>query len=186
MRSKSLVFSLLGIVVIVGLVGAVVALGPAGLSVPGLDFATAEQSDPPALTSFETRAGACTQDFMVNSSTAVRNRGGNVEITYERNISLADPTHTVGNASLERLNESAYALHVPIESTSEASGNCSAYTRYNASMRIPEHEDGWTVLVYHDGEQVTKLFGNSDSTGVGSSVSVGASVSDNGNGTTAG
>ena len=44
-------------------------------------------------------------------------------------------------------------------------------------MRIPAGDDPWTLIVEHDGEPVTTLRGDSDSSLLGGSTSVSGSVS---------
>ena len=82
-----------------------------------------------------------------------------------------------GREFFERLNESAYVLDVPIEEAGNASRSCSGAVRYNGTMRIPAGDDLWTLIVKQDGETVTTLRGDSDSSLLGGSTSVSGSVS---------
>lgn len=115
---------------------------------------------------------------MANSSTTVVGGGANTEITHSRNISLPSPSYAIGGPAFERVNESTYHLSIPIEETEKAPRECSGVARYNASMRIPAGDDPWRVIITHDGRNVTTLFGDSDSSVFGGSVSSGASVSE--------
>lgn len=44
-------------------------------------------------------------------------------------------------------------------------------------MRIPAGEDPWQVIIRHDGQNVTTVFGDADSSLVGDSASGGGNVS---------
>ncbi|QKY16212.1 hypothetical protein [Halorubrum sp. CBA1229] len=134
-------------------------------------------SDPPALLGFDSDEVRCPDEFAANSSTSVSAGPGNTEITYARNVSLPSSSHAVGGPTFERLNESAYVLDVPIEEAGNASRSCSGVVRYNGTMRIPAGDDPWKLIVKHDGETVTTLRGDSDSSLLGGSTSVSGSVS---------
>ena len=134
-------------------------------------------SDPPALLHFDTDEVRCPDEFAANGSTSVVAGGPNTEITYARNVSLPSSSHAVGGPTFERLNGSAYVLDVPIEEAGNASRSCSGAVRYNGTMRIPAGDDPWTLIVKQDGETVTTLRGDSDSSLLGGSTSVSGSVS---------
>jgi hypothetical protein len=125
----------------------------------------------------ESAGAQCTDDFMANSSTTVRAGGPNTEITYARNVSLPGPSYAIGGPTFERLNESTYVLSIPTEETEKEPRDCPGVARYEATMRIPAGDDPWRVRVDHDGETVTTLWGDADSSGVGGSASGGASAS---------
>ncbi|ELZ45736.1 hypothetical protein C465_13385 [Halorubrum distributum JCM 9100] len=155
--------------------GSAVALaGPVSGGPGGL---LAASSDPPALLHFDTDEVRCPDEFAANGSTSVVAGGPNTEITYARNVSLPGSSHAVGGPTFERLNESAYVLDVPIEEAGNASRSCSGVVRYNGTMRIPAGDDPWTLIVKQDGETVTTLRGDSDSSLLGGSTSVSGSVS---------
>ncbi len=159
---------------------ALVATAGVGSAVAGVGPAAdlfGEEERPPALLSFESTGGQCTDDFMANSSTAVSG-GANTLITHTQNVSLPDTSYAVGGPTFERLNETAYRLSIPIEETDEEPLDCTAYARYEAQLRIPAGDDPWRVIVEHDGETETTLFGDSDSTGATGSAGAGASVSE--------
>lgn len=180
MNAKSVVALLLGLSVVGALVVTGIALGLSGLPIPGVNGGTDQSPEPPKLTSFQSSPVECSEDFMVNSSTTVRGGAANVGLTHERNISLPDPSYEINETSFERINETTYALRIGTDPTTNDTRECAAYTRYNASMQFPSNEEGWTVLLYHDGEQVGTFYGNSDSSGAGAgaSVSAGQHVSD--------
>jgi len=134
-------------------------------------------SDPPALLHFDSDGVRCPDEFAANSSTSVAAGGENTEITYARNVSLPGPSYAIGGPTFERVNESAYVLDVPIEEAENASRSCSGVARYNGTMRIPAGDDPWKLIVKHDGETVTTLRGDSDSSLLGGSTSVSGSVS---------
>ena len=134
-------------------------------------------SDPPALLHFDTDEVRCPDEFAANSSTAVSAGPENTEITYARNVSLPGPSYAVGGPTFERVNESAYALDVPIAETGNASRSCSGVVRYNGTVRIPAGDDPWTLIVKQDAERVTTLRGDSDHSLLGGSTSVSGSVS---------
>lgn len=157
-----------------GIVGAV-GVGPMSSAVA--DVAGMDDAKPPALVSFTSAGAKCTDEFRANSSSSVAGGGANTHVGYSRNVSLDDPANAIGGPTFERTNESAYALHVPVETTKKAPRDCPGVARYEANMRIPAGDDPWTILVYHDGEHVTTLFGDSDSSPTGSSVSSGQHVS---------
>ncbi|MDB2224504.1 hypothetical protein PM023_07455 [Halorubrum ezzemoulense] len=134
-------------------------------------------SDPPALLHFDTDEVRCPDDFSANSSTSVVAGAENTEITYSRNVSLPGPSHAIGGPTFERVNESAYVLDVSTEETDAAPRSCSGVVRYNGTVRIPAGDDPWTLIVKQDGETVTTLRGDSDSSLLGGSTSVSGSVS---------
>lgn len=136
-----------------------------------------EEQHPPALLSFESAGAQCTDDFVANSSTSVRAGGPTTEITHARNVSLPGPSHAIGGPTFERYNETTYVLSIPVEETEKAPRDCAGVARYEAAMRIPAGDDPWRVVVEHDGETVTTLWGDADSSGAGSSVSAGGSAS---------
>ncbi|MFB6113520.1 MAG: hypothetical protein ABEJ58_05390 [Halodesulfurarchaeum sp.] len=175
MKPKTVGSLLLGFSVVFVLVGAGFALG----AVPIHSILGEETATPAELIAFRSAGTTCTGDFMSNTSIRVRNDGSTVLIDYERNVSLADASRTIGEPTFERTNESAFVLRVPTVSTDKPERNCTAYARYNASMRIPAGEDRWTVLVYHDGKHVGTMWGDQNSTGASASASAGAAVSEN-------
>lgn len=178
MNAKSVVALLLGLSIVGALVVTGIALGVAGIPIPGVDGATDQSPVSPKLTSFQSTPVECSEDFMINSSTTVRGGGANVKLVHERNISLPGPSYEINETDFERINETTYALRIATDPTTNDTRECAAYTRYNASMQFPANDEGWTVLLYHDGEQVGTFFGNSDSSGAGASVSAGQHVSD--------
>ncbi|MFC7324957.1 hypothetical protein ACFQMF_10245 [Halorubrum rutilum] len=155
--------------------GSAVALAGPVSGGPGSLFGGA--SDQPALLHFDSDEVRCPDEFAANSSTAVSAGPENTEITYARNVSLPSSSYAVGDPTFERLNESAYVLDVPIEEAGNASRSCSGVVRYNGTMRIPAGDDPWTLIVKQDGETVTTLRGDSDSSLLGGSTSVSGSVS---------
>lgn len=159
-------------------VGAGVVLAGVGTGTAGFGSVLGDESHPPALLSFESAGAHCTDDFMANSSTTVAVDGANTQITYARNVSLPGPSYALGGPTFERVNDSTYVLSVPIEETDKAPRDCPGVARYEAAMRIPAGDDPWNVIVEHDGERVTTIHGDSDSSGVGGSASVGQSASD--------
>lgn len=168
--------AVLALVTTVAVAGAVaVGAGPAS-DVVGSVLADEEQH-PPALLSFQSAGARCTDDFMANSSTSVRAGGPNTEITHARNVSLPGPSYALGGPTFERYNESTYTLSIPIEETEKAPRDCDGVARYEAAMRIPAGDDPWRVVVEHDGETVTTLWGDSNSTGASGSASAGGSAS---------
>lgn len=171
-RRVVIAVSILGLVVLSGIVAAIVGVVPVSALFEG------EERHPPALTSFESAGAHCTENFMANSSTAVSGGGANTEITHSRNVSLPGPSYAVGGPMFERVNESTYHLSIPIEETKKAPRDCSGVARYNASMRIPAGDEPWRIIITHDGRNITTLYGDSDSSVVGGSASSGASVSD--------
>lgn len=178
MNAKSVVVFLLGLSVVGALVVTGFVLGATGTPVPGLAFASEESPEPAKLESFQSGPVKCSEDFMVNSSTTVRGGAANVKLVHERNISLPDPSYEINETSFERINETTYALEIATDPTRNDSRDCAAYTRYNASMQFPANEEGWTVLLYHDGERVGTFYGDSSSSGAGASVSAGQHVSE--------
>lgn len=162
------------IVSVAGIGGAfaMVGAGPAGVG--GL-FGEEEYS--PALLHFESAGAECTDEFIANSSTRVVAGEENTEITYSRNVSLPGPSYAIGGPTFERLNESTYVLDIPIEDTEKAPRECGGVARYNGTVRIPAGEDPWHLIVTHDGDEVTTIHGESNSSLLGGSASVGQSVS---------
>ncbi|WP_226010834.1 hypothetical protein [Halomicrobium salinisoli] len=160
---------------------ALVAAAGVGSAVAGVGPAAglfAGEEHPPALLGFESTGAHCTDDFMANSSTAVSGGGANTEITHSQNISLPDTAYAVGGPTFERLNETTYVLSVPTEATDAEARDCAAYARYEARMRIPAGDDPWRVIVEHDDETATTLFGDANSAGASGSASGGARVSE--------
>ena len=155
-----------------GTVFALFGTGPAGLG----NF-LGDGQEPPALLHFESAGAECTDGVRVNSSTSVVVEEGNTLITYSRNVSLPGPPYAIGGPTFEQVNESTYVLDVPIEETDKAPRACPGVARYNGTMRIPAGEDQWHLIVKHDGETVTTLYGESNSSLLGGSASVGQSVS---------
>lgn len=156
---------------ILGFASVLVGINPVSAVVDGDD------RDPPELQSFVAGGAHCTDDFAANSSTVVRSGGANTQVTYERNVSLPDPSYAIGDPRFDRHNESTYVLSIPIDETEKAPRDCTGVARYNASMRIPAGDDPWRIIVDHDGETVTTLFGDSDSSAFGGSASAGGSAS---------
>lgn len=163
-----------GVLVVLGVVGtlgvgsAVAGVGPAAdLLGPQHELQDFAVSDP-----------QCTDDFATNSSTAIETDGSDTVITHAQNISLADPGVTVGEPTLERVNGSTYRLSIPTEDSGGGAAQCVASARYNASMTLPVDDEPWTVIVEHDGERATTLFGDSNSSGASGSASAGGSVAE--------
>lgn len=156
-------------------VGVLFGVGPAAGMLAG------ETERPPELTTFVSAGAQCTDDFRSNASSSIHGGGPNTEITYRRNVSLPDPSYAIGDPTFERVNESTYRLSVPTVATTKAPRDCRGVARYEASMRIPAGEDRWHLLVEHDGERVTRHWGESNSSLTGGSASAGSSVSAGGN-----
>jgi hypothetical protein len=159
----------------VGAVGGALALVGSGPG--GFDGLLGDTEDPPTLLYFESAGAQCTDDFRANSSTSVAVGSGNTEITYSRNVSLPGPSYAIGGPTFERVNESTYVLDVPIEETDKAPRTCPGVARYNGTVRIPAGEEPWNLIVKHDGETVTTIHGESNSSLLGGSASVSQSVS---------
>lgn len=170
-RHVAAVGAVVAIAAVTATASVLVGVGPAAALFDG------EEERPPALLDFDATDAQCTDRFVGNSSTSMAGGGPNTELTYARNVSLADTSHAVGDASLERLNESSYVLSVSFEDTDAEAEDCEAFARYEADMRIPAGEDRWTLIVEHDGERVTTLWGETNSSMVGGSASAGSSVS---------
>ncbi|WP_435098674.1 hypothetical protein [Halorubrum sp. N11] len=178
MNRRSIVAGLIviALVLVIGVIGAGLAVGQLSTVLDG------EQRQPPALEEFDTAGIYCTDDPTANSSTSIRGGGANTGITYTQNISLPSRAHTVGDPTFERLNESTYLLSITTEETPNTT-DCPGGThqdttvRYNASMRIPAGDDPWQVIIRHDRQNVTTIFGDSDSSLMGGSVSGGGEVS---------
>ena len=171
---------LLGVVAVlalVGLVGTGSVIAFTGIGPGEAGGLLGDESDPPALLHFDSDGAHCPDEFMANSSTSVASGPENTEIAYSRNVSLPGPSYAIGDPTFERLNESAYVLDVPTEETGNASRPRSGVVRYTGTMRIPAGDDPWTLIVRHDGETVTTLRGDSDSSLLGGSTSVSGSVS---------
>jgi hypothetical protein len=167
------VFAVVVIIVMVGVGGvlAFVGSGPGGFDNP-----LGDAEEPPALLHFDSAGAQCTDEFMANSSTSVV-ADTNTRITHSRNVSLPGPSYAIGGPTFERMNESTYVLNVPIEDTEKEPRTCSGVARYNGTMRIPAGEDPWQLVIKHDGETVTTLYGDSNRSVFGGSASVGQSVS---------
>lgn len=168
-RTVVAVAAVVGVVATAGIGSALVGVGPAA---PLL-----EQEQPPELVAFESTQAKCTDDFTSNTSTSVRSGGPNTEVTHVQNASLPDASHALGDPTFERVNESTYALSIPIEETGGEPSDCAAYARYEATVRFPAGDDPWRVVVAHDGETAITLFGDSDSSGASGSASAGGHVS---------
>lgn len=153
----------------VGVGSAVAGVGPA---------AELLDDDRHTLLDFEATDPECTEEQRTNSSTSIENDARNTIITHAQNVSLPDPSHSVGDPTFEHVNESTYVLSVPTERTEEAAALCLASARYEASMEIPVGDEPWTVIVEHDGETATTLAGDSNSTSASGSASAGVQVSD--------
>lgn len=164
------------VVVIVGMVGVGSVLAFVGGGQGGYGKLLGDTEEPPALLYFESAGAQCTDEFVANSSTSVV-ADTNTKITHSRNVSLPGPSYAIGGPTFERMNESTYVLNVPIEETEKAPRTCSGFARYNGTMRIPAGEDPWQVIIKHDGETVTTLYGDSNRSVFGGSASVGQSVS---------
>ena len=173
-RSLLAVVAILAVVSVAGIGGALAMAGAGPAGVSGL---FGEEKHSPALLYFESAGAQCTDDFMANSSTRVVSGEANTEITYARNVSLPGPSYAIGGPTFERVNESTYSLDIPIEETQKAPRNCSGVTRYNGTVRIPAGEDPWQLIVTHDGDEVTTIHGESNSSLLGGSSRVGQSVS---------
>lgn len=166
-----------GIVAAIGLLATVtvgsvlLGVGPVATALGG------EDAKPPALVDFQSAGAQCTDDFRSNASTSIVTGGPNTEITHERNVSLPNPSYAIGDPTFERINESAYRLSLPTEATEKEPRDCAAVARYEATMRIPAGQDPWRLVVVHDGEIETVLWGDSDSSLTGGSASAGGSSS---------
>lgn len=178
--------AVLAVVAVLGVVSLVVlGVWVAGLGATfGIDGGVlGEDPKEPELLSFETDSVHCLDDddeYAANSSTVVAAGGANTEITYARNVSLADSETTIGAATFERVNDSTYLLSVPFEQSDDAARSCSGVVRYNGTVRIPAGDDPWTLVVEHDGERVTTISGDANSSALSGSASVSQSVSDEG------
>lgn len=174
MNRRTLVVVLLGVGVVatVAITSALLGVGPVSGLVGG------EESQPPALLSFESAGAQCTDDFIANSSTTVSSSGSNTHVTHAQNISLPDPSYAVGGPTFERRNDTTYVLSIPTEETEKTSRGCTGFARYEATMRVPAGDDPWQIIVRHDDETAITLFGDSDSSGAGGSASAGGEVSD--------
>lgn len=172
---------------IVSVAGVGGALALVGSGQAGLGSLFGETADAPALLHFESAGAECTDSFAANSSASVAVGGGTTEVTYARNVSLPDPADAIGEPTFARVNESTYVLGVPIEETEKAPRACPGVARYNATVRFPAGDEPWNLIVRHDGERVTTIHGDSNSTLLGGSASVSQGVSapePNGNTTT--
>lgn len=146
-----------------------------------------EDPKDPELLSFETSSVHCPDDADArasNSSTLVGAGGANTEVTYARNVTLPDSSAVIGTATFERVNDSTYVLSVPFEESEDAARTCTGVVRYNGTVRIPAGDDPWTLVVEHDDETVTRISGDSNSTGASASASVSGSVSESERNTT--
>jgi hypothetical protein len=170
------ILAVVAVIVVVGGIGVGSGLAFGGSGLGGFDNPLADAEKPPALLHFESVGAQCTDDFVANSSTSVV-ADTNTKITYSQNVSLPGPSYAIGGPTFERMNESTYVLNVPIEETEKAPRTCSGVARYNGTMRIPAGEDPWQLIIKHDGERVTMLYGNSNRSAFGGSASVGQSVS---------
>jgi hypothetical protein len=162
--------------VVIALIGTIAVAGAVAGVGPAAPLITAEPQ-PPALLSFESAGTQCADQFLANSSTIVAGGGANTNVTFARNVSLPGPSEAIGEPTFDRRNASTYVLAVPTEETKKPPRNCSGVARYNASMRIPAGDDPWRIVVQHDGETVTTLEGDADSTSVSGSASAGQHVS---------
>jgi len=88
----------------------------------------------------------------------------------DRRVVVADPT-------FERVDGSTYGLNVRTEPSEAVSRTCSGVVRYNGTVRIPVDDGPWRLVFRHDGEPVTTLRGESNTSPLGGSVRVGQSVS---------
>jgi hypothetical protein len=170
------ILAVVAVIVIVGGVGTGSVLAFVGSGSAGIGSLLGDTEEPPALLHFESAGAQCTDEFVANSSTSVV-ADTNTKITYSRNVSLPAPSYAIGGPTFERMNESTYVLNVPIEETKKEPRTCSGVARYNGTMRIPAGEDPWQVIVKHDGETVTTIYGDSNRSVLGGSASVGQSVS---------
>ena len=176
MMKRRGILAVVGVVVIVAMVGAGSVLAFSGGLLGGPGNLLFDSKKSPALLDFESAGAQCTDEFMTNSSTSVI-ADTNTRITHSRNVSLPGPSYAIGGPSFERINESAYVLNVPIEETNKEPRACSGVARYNGTMRIPAGEDPWQLIIKHNGETVTTLYGDSNRSVLGGSASVGQSVS---------
>lgn len=158
-----------GFVGIVGVGSAMAGVGPAG----GL-----LNDGQPEVLDFTVSDAQCTDDVMTNSSTSISNERHHTVVNHSQNISLADPSVTIGEPTLEQVNQSTFVLSVPTEETDQSASQCVAFARYEASMQLPVGDDPWTIIVEHDDETAMTLFGDSNSAGASGSASAGAQVSD--------
>lgn len=132
-RGVVVVLAVVGVVATIGSISVVAGLGlwPIGPGGP-----LGDDSQPPALLSFESAGAHCTDDFSANSSTSVASGGANTEITHARNGSLPGLSYAIGGPTFERQNESTYVLSIPIEEADKAPRQCPGVARYEATMRI--------------------------------------------------
>jgi hypothetical protein len=165
------------VVLILSLVAVGGALALVGSGPGGFGGLLGDTEDPPALLYFESAGAQCADEFRANSSASVEMGGGNTEITYSRNVSLPGPSYAIGGPTFARVNESTYVLRVPIEETEKAPRTCPGVARYNGTVRIPGEEGPWNLIVKHDGETVTRIHGDANSSLLGGSASVSQSVS---------
>lgn len=170
------ILAVVAVIVILGIVGAGSMLAIVGSAPGGPGSFLGDTEKPPALLHFESAGAQCTDEFMTNSSTAVVAKT-NAKITHARNVSLPGPSYAIGGPTFEHINETTYVLNVPIEETKKAPRDCSGVARYNGTMRIPAGEDPWQILIKHNGETVTTLYGDSNRSLLSGSSSVGQSVS---------
>lgn len=174
-RNLLAVVSVLVFVVLVG-TGTVITF--VGTGPDDVGMLLDDTSDPPALLYFESAGTQCTEDFIANSSTSVVAGSSNTQITYSRNVSMPGPSYVLGGPTFEQINESTYVLNIPIEETEKAPRSCQGVAHYNGTMRIPAGDDPWNLIIKHNGEQITKLYGDSNQTLLGGSAGVGQRVSD--------
>lgn len=160
--------------VAIGLVGTVgVGTAVAGVG-PAADLLDGAQHE---LLDFEATDPQCTGEQRTNSSTAVQNGDGETIVTHTQNVSLANPGVSIGEPTLERVNQSTYVLSVPTEESDGMAAQCIAFARYEATMQIPVGDGPWTVVVEHDGETAMTLSGDSNSTSATGSASAGVQAS---------
>ena len=171
------VVAVVAVVLILGVVAVGGALALVGSGPGGFGGLLGDTEDPPALLYFESAGAQCADEFRANSSASVAVGSGNTEITYSRNVSLPGPSYAIGGPTFERVNESTYVLDVPIEETEKAPRACPGVARYNGTVRIPVNEKPWNLIIRHDGDTVTTLHGESNSSLLGGSASVSQSVS---------
>jgi hypothetical protein len=139
----------------------------------------ADDDREPGVVAVTSTGAQCTDRFSQNASTSIRSGASITTVTHERNVSVPDTSHTVGNLSFDVVNDSTSRLGVPTRSTEKPPRHCNgtAYLRYNATVHVPAEDGRWRLRIAHNGEDATVLYGDSTRSGASASVSAGESVS---------
>jgi hypothetical protein len=167
------VAAFVGVIAIIGVTGIFTGIGT---GTPVWTGVFGDDPEPAKLNSFEAGPVHCIEDDHTNTSTTVAASGVNTHITYARNVTLPDRSYGIGNASLEQVNESAYALEVEIKPMNNTERACAGVVRYNGSMQIPVGDDPWHLIIEHNNQTITTLHGYSNSTLLGGSAGVSQNV----------